>query len=194
MKKTSGLRRCAAAWALSLSLLAPVAAEATVVVPLSRAELVAQSDVVVRATVVGATSRWNETHTQIITLTRLHVTETLKGANVASELVLRQFGGEVDGLVSHVSGDARLVAGQDAVFFLRGGNGVVYLTALAQAVYYVQAPTGGAPVAQRNLSGLTFAATASGTAVNTFYEPAPEAAEGLAQLRASVQQAVRGGR
>ena len=49
-------------------------------------------------------------------------------------------------------------------------------------------------IAQRNLSGLTFAATASGAAVNTFYEPAPEAAEGLAQLRASVQQAVRGGR
>ena len=158
MKTTSGLRRCGAALALSLSLLVAVPAEATIVVPFSRAELVDHSDVVVRATVVDATSRWNETHSQIITLTRLHVTETLKGSNVTADLVLRQIGGEVDGLVSHISGDPQLSPGQDAVFFLRSGDGVVYLTALAQSVFFVQTLATGGVVAQRNLTGLTFAA------------------------------------
>ena len=76
-----------------------------------RAELVAESDLVVRATVVDVTSRWNEDHSQIISLTTLRVSEVVKGDNVESELVLRQLGAnQVAGLSS--SAVAALNAGQ----------------------------------------------------------------------------------
>ena len=79
MNTTSLWRRCSATLALGLALSFASPAEATVAVQLSRAELVAQSDLVVRATVLGVTSRWNEDQSQIISLTTLRVSETVKG-------------------------------------------------------------------------------------------------------------------
>lgn len=147
--------------AATLSLAMPAVSQATVVVPLSREELTAQSDFVVRATVLSRRSGWNDDHSQIVTWTRLRVTEYLKGSG-AQELVVRQFGGQVDGLESEIPGDARLVAGQHAVLFLRRGEGVVFLTALAQSVYFVSVGTDGNPVVRRELSGLSFARWVNG--------------------------------
>lgn len=170
--------------AAALSVVTPSESHATVVVPLSREELTAQSDFVVRATVLSRRSGWNDDHSQIVTWTRLRVTEYLKGAGEA-ELVLRQFGGEVDGLASEVPGDARLVQGQHAVLFLRRGPGVVFLTALAQAAYVVTVSPDAGPVVRRELSGLTFARWVQGRMVS--YEPAAEPAESLEQIVRSVR-------
>jgi hypothetical protein len=147
----------AAIWSLAV----PRVSQATVVVPLSREELTAQSDFVVRATVLSSRSGWNEDHSQIVTWTRLRVSEYLKGTG-PQELVLRQFGGQVDGLESEIPGDARLVAGQHAVLFLRRGEGVVFLTALAQSVYFISVRTDGTPIVRRELSGLSFARWVNG--------------------------------
>ncbi|MDP3278279.1 MAG: hypothetical protein Q8Q09_24035 [Deltaproteobacteria bacterium] len=147
--------------ALSSLLAVSVSASATVVVPLSRQELTDQSDVVVRATVVSRLSRWNDDHSQIITLTRVRVTETVKG-HAERELVIRQFGGEVDGLVSEVAGDGRLVQGQHVVLFLRRGPEVYFLTALAQAVFVVTMDPQSSATVQRRLEGLTFARWVNG--------------------------------
>ncbi len=140
--------------ALSASMFLSSPAEATVAVQLDRAQLVDMSDLVVRATVLGATSRWNEDHSQILTLTRLGVAQYIKGAG-PGELVLRQFGGQVGELVSRIAGDAHLEAGQDVVLCLRRGAGVVYLTAMAQAAWVVTPVQGAEPVASRDLSDLT---------------------------------------
>src|SRR5262245_25046872 len=112
-------------------------ARATVVLEQTRAQLVDRSDLVVRATVVSQRSAWNADHTQIVTLTRLRVAAYYKGTGL-QELTLRQFGGTVDGISSTVPGDGRLTQGADTVLFLRRGDGVVFLTALAQAVYRVE--------------------------------------------------------
>lgn len=163
-------------------------AHAAVVVPLSREALVRQSDLVVRCTVVSRKSGWNVQRTQILTWTTLRVDEYLKGAGPA-ELTLRQLGGEVDGLVTEVPGDAHVLPGERAVLFLRRGDGVVFLTALAQAAYLVTEKDG-ASFAERDLTGLSFARWEGG-AMKTV-EPPREAREPLADLVRSVRSFVRG--
>ncbi len=190
MRRHPWMTRVATALGLALTLLAAEPAEATVAVQVDRARLVEMSDLVVRATVVGATSRWNEDRTQIITLTRLAVTQYVKGDGPA-ELVLRQFGGEVDGLVSRVSGDARLEAGADVVLCLRRGAGVVYLTAMAQSAWYVAAQAPGvAPEVHRDLSGLTLARMQGGQ-VRVIEHPAADPRETLPQLVSSLAALAR---
>jgi hypothetical protein len=190
---TSLWRRCSATLALGLALSFAAPAEATVAVQLSRAELVAQSDLVVRATVTGVTSRWNEDHSQIISLTTLRVSEVVKGDNVESELVLRQLGGEVDGLVSRIAGNPVFTPGQEAVLFLRRGPSVVYLTGLAQAVFYVAPPVAGVSVVRRDLTGLTFARISSGAPMQLYEAPA-EPTETLQHLRVDVRTLAGGAR
>jgi hypothetical protein len=124
-------------------------------------------------------SQWNEAHTQIITLTRLHVESWLKGSS-ATDIVLEQLGGTVDGVSSRVSGDARLSVGQRGVFFLRAQNGRVYLTALSLAVYFVDAPKKGPATVRRDLSDLTFVHLVEGRYV--IGPPPVEAAETLEHL------------
>lgn len=170
--------------AVTLSVAAPRVAEATVVVPLTREELATQSDLVVRATVLSRRSAWNDDHTQIMSWTRIRVTEYLKGTG-DRELVIRQIGGEVDGLASAIPGDGRLVPGQHAVLFLRRGEGVVFLTALAQSVFYVAMTPDGSPVVRRELGGLTFARWVNGRM--TAFEPPAEASEGLEQFVRAVR-------
>lgn len=167
----------------------PVAA--AVVVPLSREALVAESDLVVRASVVSRKSGWNPEHTQILTWTTLRVDEYLKGQG-PRELVLRQLGGEVDGLVSEIAGDGHVLPGERAVLFLRRGDGVVFLTALAQAVYLVTAKGEGVAIAQRDLAGLTFARWVGGRMQTV--EAAREPSEPVSELARSVRAIAAKGR
>ena len=83
------LRSGAAALALCAALGTSVVvstspAHATVVVPLTREQLVDWSDTVVRATVLSQQSLWNAQHTQIVTHSVLAVREYLKGSGPAT--------------------------------------------------------------------------------------------------------------
>lgn len=167
-------------------------ARATVVVPITRAELVDRSDLVVRATVLDRRTSWNQDHTQVVSLTRLRVQSYLKGAGV-QDLTLRQYGGAIDGFTMVVPGDATLRQGQDVVLFLRRGDGVVFLTALAMAAYYVVHSPGVAPTVWRDLHDLTFARQQGGRMV---LSPAPvdDASETLDHLAAEVVALAAGAR
>lgn len=207
MRRGTGWRRWAAVVGFCAAMTASAAAEATVAVPLSQAEQVGLSDMVVRATVLSRTYGWNADRSHIITLTRLRVTERYKGAAVpGAELVLRQLGGETEGLVERIPGDPRLADGEDLVVFLRNGPGVVFLTAMAQSVYHLHpaAPTAGAtpsprtasatpstvPVgtvmARRDLDGITFARPRPDGPMEIF-EPTVEPAVSLDELRTSLR-------
>ncbi len=169
---------------LAIGLLAsayPATAHATVVVAQSRAQLVERADLIVRATVVSQQSAWNEDHTQILTLTRLRVAEYVKG-QAAGELLLRQFGGQIGSLASRVAGDGHLAAGQDVVLCLRQGAGVVYLSALAQSVWFIDAATGHV---RRDFSETTFAVSQGGRYALT--DPPTETSESVTQLIASLR-------
>jgi hypothetical protein len=176
---------------LSLGLLPP-AAEATVMVRLTRAELVDRADLVVRCVVEEQTSRWNEDGTRIITLSRLRVLAFVKGQG-PSELVLRQFGGTVGADTLRVPGDGRVARGGEFVLFLRRGTGgVVYLSALAQSAYTVGRDAQGAPTAQRTLDEVTFAVPQGDRVV--YLEAGEEPAEPLQRLLDEVAARVRGAR
>lgn len=210
MRRGTGWRRWAAVVGFCAAMLSSVAAEATVAVPLSRAEQVQLSDLVVRVTVLSHASGWNADHSHIVTLTRLRVHEVYKGpASPGGELVLRQFGGEADGLVERVPGDPQLADGQDVVVFLRSGPGVMFLTAMAQSVYYVSAPvtttgpnsptaTGGVSLpttslsVRRDLDGITFARPRPNGPME-IYEPTVEPPEALHRLRDTVRAFAAGG-
>lgn len=181
--KASGLG-LAAALAVAL---AAGDARATVAVELERPQLVDTADLVVRVNVVDHRSAWNGDNTAILTWTRLRVTEYLKGSGPA-ELVLRQIGGEAGGLAQRVSGDPRLADGADAVLFLRRGDGVVFLTAMAQSVFYVQSAPGGAAYVNRDLEGLTFARVSPTRPTELYAPPTVTAVETLDSLRAEVRR------
>lgn len=150
-------RRLVSALVVACALMAaPMAARATVMVKLAQEELITQSDLVVRVVAGAQTTRWNEDETRILTLTRLSVREYLKGTG-PTELTLRQFGGTLQGMTLRVPGDGHLRPGEEAVVFLRRGVGVVYLTAMAQAVFEV-VPTARGPVVRRDLHDVEFVA------------------------------------
>ncbi len=182
----------AAAFAIAIAtVVAGVSASATVVVPLTRARMVQESDLVVRALVLEQRFQWNEDHSQILTLTRLRVTEFYKGGGTR-DLVLRQFGGRVEGLSSEVPGDGHLSQGQDVVLFLRSGLGVVYLTSLAQTLYTVTVSPGQPPVVHRDLTELAFAVNQNGRMV--VQPPPPDATETVDHLAADVRALAAGAR
>ncbi|MEZ4390073.1 MAG: hypothetical protein R3A48_03165 [Polyangiales bacterium] len=179
---------------LALAVLsAPASADATVAVELPRAQLVSDADLVVRVTVLDHRSAWDADNTAIRTWTRLRVTEYLKGSG-PSELTVRQIGGEAEGLAQYVPGDPRLREGADLVVFLRRGEGVQFLTAMAQSVFYVERGPDGEAYVRRDLTGLTFARV-SPTRPMEVYEPeSVSVVETLDQLRASIRQGAGGAR
>lgn len=166
-------------------------AQATVVVELTRQQLVDRSDLVVRATVVSQASAWSEDHTRMLTRTQLRVEESYKGQGFG-ELTLQQLGGAVDGVESHIAGDGVLQQGHQYVLFLRRQNGLVFLTALSLAVYEVEAGRGnGAAMVHRDLHGLTMATWLNGQF--TMREPGVEPEESLGHLVADVRRLATGG-
>jgi hypothetical protein len=158
-------------------------AGATVMVLLSRQELAQRSELIVRGRVVGQRHAWNEDHTSLLTLSDVRVDEYLKGHG-AQTLVVRQRGGQVGDLVQRVPGRGELRVGEEAVLLLRSGPGVVYLSEMAQSLFYIRR-TGGNVTAHRDLSDASFVPSPNNTSSVTEggVEPAVPLATLVAELR-----------
>ncbi|MEJ7729848.1 MAG: hypothetical protein WKG00_11570 [Polyangiaceae bacterium] len=178
MRSTLAVTRRGALFALAAFFVATLSgvAGATTVLLLSREELVGRSDMVARVQVGAATTGLSDDGKAIVTRTELRVTQGLKGG-AAGTLVLEQIGGTWRGKTQRILGDATLVAGQDAVVFLKKGDqGRVHLTAMALSVYQVD----GKGMARRDLRDLGFAKRESGRIVPTDApNDAPEPVERL---------------
>lgn len=148
------------AWALlttmCVAIAAPTVASATVVLELSRDQLVERAGLIVRAKVMSQSYRWSEDHKQILTLSELAVSSYLKGAGPTT-LTLRQLGGTMGELRSKIAGDAHLEVGQEVVLFLKAGEGVVYLSALSQSAFVISKNRAGTSIVTRpDLGELSF--------------------------------------
>jgi hypothetical protein len=116
------------ALAAAAMLLAAVPAGASTFLAMSQEELVAQSDAVVVGKVLDVQSFWNREGTAILSEATIQVEEPIAG-EAASLVVVRTFGGEVDGLRIDAHGFPAFAEGQRLLLFLRdagdGGSEVV---------------------------------------------------------------------
>lgn len=93
------------------------AARGTSLVCLSLEQLSQASTHIVRGHVLSQESRWNDAHTQIVTLTTVAVDRVVKGWPSAT-VVIEQPGGTVGHLRSHVSGTVHFFPQTDYILFL----------------------------------------------------------------------------
>ena len=102
------------------------------------ASLTQSSDAVVRGKVKATQSRWSADHKRIITEVTIEVAEFFKGAG-SSTLVVRQPGGEIDGIGQKVSGLASFSEGEEVVLFLERLEADKYrVNGMAQGKYRVE--------------------------------------------------------
>jgi hypothetical protein len=122
------------------------AAGATTLVAQDVAKLTANSDLVVRATVARASSRWAADRLRIVTLVELQVAETYQGAPASTVQVL-QPGGVVGDVGQSICGTASFSEGEEVVVFLEANPGGKFLvTGMAQGKFRVERSTDGRAV------------------------------------------------
>jgi Matrixin len=93
---------------------------------------------VVRGTVIGADSRWDATST-LYTYVTLDVTSVVVGDGVPSRIVIKQLGGERDGIGLWVAGQAAFSANEDVLLDLDAApDGTLRTRALARGKWRVE--------------------------------------------------------
>src|SRR6185503_18163942 len=128
---------------------------ATTIVPMDTRALVTRSHDIVIGEVTSVRSRWNETHTRIVTDVTVRVSETLKGG-AANELVLTQMGGEIDGMRYTVEGGPRFTPGEETLLFAwRDAAGRPQVSGLSQGKFEIRRDAAsGARTLRRALPGI----------------------------------------
>lgn len=120
-----------------LVLLAAAPAPASIAMYQSNKDLALKSDEVLVGEVKARTSFVDEKTNTPYTLTTVTVKEWLKGGAGEKEITVRQMGGKLGDKVMFVTGDAKMDDGEEVVLFLRKGEGVRFLFAMAQAKFGV---------------------------------------------------------
>jgi hypothetical protein len=146
------------AFAFSLTLLLPLSARATSMVPQSLDELSTKSDAVVRVTTLATRTEWR--NRVIVTIARMRVTDALLGTLVAGqEIEVATLGGTLDGVELRVAGVPHFTAGEDDVLFLGTGTFADWqVTDLAQGKFEVAHDASGREfLTRRDLDGVAFA-------------------------------------
>ncbi len=102
----------------------------------------------------GVESRWNDDHTQIVTVARYDVADDLKG-ELRGSVEVESLGGEVGDIGMYVPGMPAFVSGADEVLFLSPGKGTFEVVGMAQGQFRISFPAAStSPIVRRPLSGL----------------------------------------
>jgi hypothetical protein len=139
--------------------LGALVASASVVVFETIDDMARRVPLIVRGRVARTVSGWDEGQSRIWTWAEITVTDTVKGKPPQGLLLVRQPGGEVDGLGQFVAGVARFREGEDCVLFLEADpieKHVWRPTALAAGKVDLVVDRG-QTIAVRNTAGLGFA-------------------------------------
>jgi hypothetical protein len=125
----------AAVWVGALAAISP--ARATTMVSMSMEQLTQASSDIVQARVVNQVCAWNATHTQIVTITSLAVSQSLKG-NASSTIQVQQLGGTVDHVTQSIMGDVSFRPQSEYVLFLEAaGDSTYHVVGMSQGAYPV---------------------------------------------------------
>ena len=117
-------------------------------------QMAKRADRIVEGTVTHTDVHWNDAKTKIYTDAYIKVTKTLKGQAVDT-LVVRQIGGELDGIGSMIPGSPRYATGEELMIFAEDRpDGAVVTLGLFQGkcVPYTDAETGVAMVRKGSLN------------------------------------------
>lgn len=136
--------------------LAPCHAYSTTVVSLSVDKMTKEADLIVRGVVNSRTTQWNQAKTRIYTITKIDIQETYKGSIKASHSIsIRQIGGEIDGLVQTIAGNAKFSAGEEVIVFLESHptEGIHFVMGMAQGKYSINR-TRNPPAISRSINSL----------------------------------------
>lgn len=115
-------------------------ARATTLVSMSLDQLTQASSDVVQAHVINQVSRWNDSHTQVLTITTFAVTQTYKGG-ASTRVEIEQLGGTIGNMRVFVPGDVAFRTLEDYVLFLEpaAGTSRYHLVGMTQGAYRVYA-------------------------------------------------------
>jgi len=102
----------------AILLFAPGSIRATIVVPYTLAQRTQKAGVIVVARVESKHSAWDEEGREIHTYITLRVLEKIKGEVPGDRIVLRQLGGIVGNIESHVSGMPQFEPKEKVLVFL----------------------------------------------------------------------------
>jgi hypothetical protein len=124
---------------LTLGLIAPRPAGASLVIALDTPGMLQQADHVAVVDVGSVTAAWDETHEHILTTVDLTVVESWKGPMVpASHIKIVQPGGTVGDISMVVHGMTRFAPGQRALIFLRGAPTSASVVGMSQGMRLVR--------------------------------------------------------
>lgn len=113
------------------------AAGASTVIALNLNSLSRQAEVIVLGRCRHASVHWNADRTRIYTDWTVAVAQAVKGTP-GEQVIVRQLGGELDGIGLMVSGAVRMSAGEEVILFLRPAEeGVYRVLGLSQGHYRV---------------------------------------------------------
>ena len=147
-----------------LAVLVPSIAQATVVRAVSVAEMTKRADVIVEAQVEALTSAWNPERTRIYTVTRLKVSDSIKGAVTKGNVIkIRQIGGTADGITQMVAGNAKFAAGDRVIVFLNRSEteNMHFVIGMAQGKFAISQQNGRLLI-DRQMDGLKRVPTVAG--------------------------------
>ncbi|MGV3622548.1 MAG: hypothetical protein ACO1OB_17145 [Archangium sp.] len=138
--------------------LCSLAVSATVIVHETFEQMTQHAPLIVRGRVLRNAAGWDDQKRRIWTWTELAVTERLKGA-VSGTVLMKQPGGEVDGIGQAVEGTASFKEGEDVIVFLDRApdeKGTFRVYGMSAGKIFITR-IDGKPVAARDTSGLAFA-------------------------------------
>lgn len=139
--------------------LGALAASATVVAYETIDDMARRVPLIVRGKVARSVSGWDEHHRRIWTWTEVVVSDAVKG-NASGLVLVKQPGGEVDGIGQQVDGVARFTEGEECILFLEPApdeKGVWRPSGLSAGKVSLIVERG-QPTALRVTEGLAFAA------------------------------------
>ena len=132
-----------AVFALSILSLPVPASHATTVLPMTDAEIVADSRWILEGRVISVSGAWNEDRTQIFTTVEIAVGDVLKGELAEKTLRLRMLGGSADGISMIVVGAPTFRPEEEVVLCLANRHAMFPVVGLAQGKFTLVAESGG---------------------------------------------------
>ncbi|MGM0574774.1 MAG: hypothetical protein ACQEXJ_03465 [Myxococcota bacterium] len=182
------MRRAIGTVAALTLLVAGPAAWATIVRGFSLEAMTLESHAVVRGEVIDEEVVYDADRGRVYTHSFVRIRQAWSGHDRPGDVIaVRQIGGLLDGVESHVVGTVDLHVGDDVVLFARTDGAFHYLVGMSQGLWQIDHSPAGAPVVARGVDSLRLARPAGPT-----HGAAPDRTT-LAELRARVEAILAGG-